>query len=106
MSKDKMTPEETYNEIAKAQAEAMLELPEGYTYGHLSSAAKFVDTFVEGARWQRTQMASAINNTYGKKINPEAVPELLRALQEVILVSDRKTDIYDRAKAAIEKAKL
>ena len=33
-----------------------------------------------------------------------AAPDLLKALQEVISVSDRKTDIYDRAKAAINKA--
>ena len=50
-------------------------------------------------------IVSAVNNTYGSGINPEAVPELLRALKEVISVSDRKTDIYDRAKAAIKKAR-
>ena len=33
-----------------------------------------------------------------------AAPDLLKALQEVISVSDRKTDVYDRAKAAINKA--
>lgn len=52
------------------------------------------------------RIVSAINGTYGSGINPEAVPELLRALKEVISVSDRKTDIYDRAKAAIEKATI
>ena len=33
-----------------------------------------------------------------------AAPELLAALREVIAVSDRKTEIYDRARAAIAKA--
>jgi hypothetical protein len=33
-----------------------------------------------------------------------AAPDLLKALEEVISVSDRKTDIYDRAKVAIRKA--
>jgi hypothetical protein len=33
-----------------------------------------------------------------------AAPDLLKALQEVIAISDRKHDAWDRAKAAIEKA--
>lgn len=51
-------------------------------------------------------IVSAVNGTYGKGIHPDAVEDLLKSLKEVISVSDRKTDIYDRAKAAIEKAKL
>lgn len=33
-----------------------------------------------------------------------AAPELLAALEEVIAISDRKHDAWDRAKAAIAKA--
>ena len=33
-----------------------------------------------------------------------AAPELLEALQEVIAISDRKHDVWDKAKAAIAKA--
>lgn len=33
-----------------------------------------------------------------------AAPDLLDALQEVVLISDRKHDAWDRAKAAITKA--
>lgn len=115
MSTDKMTPEESFNEIAKAQAEAILELPEGHTYGSQSSAARFVEAFVDGARWQRTQLASAINNTYGAGINPEAVPELLAALKRLLISHDIDTmEVTESliqadkaiAKAAIEKAKL
>ena len=33
-----------------------------------------------------------------------AAPELLEALQEVVKISDRKHDAWDKAKAAIKKA--
>jgi hypothetical protein len=33
-----------------------------------------------------------------------AAPDLLRALQEVVRISDRKHDAWDRARAAITKA--
>lgn len=33
-----------------------------------------------------------------------AAPELLEALKEVVALSDRKTDVWDRAHAAIERA--
>ena len=34
-----------------------------------------------------------------------AAPELLEALEEVIAISDRKHDVWDKAKQAIAKAK-
>lgn len=114
MSKDKMTTEESYNEIAKAQAEAILELPEGHTYGSQSSAARFVEAFVDGARWQRTQLASAINTPYGGGINPQAVLGLLDSLNRVLLGWAPFNESYvvipkieiEIIKATIEKAKL
>ena len=51
-------PSDIFDEIAKAQAEAILELPEGHTYGKTSSTARFVEAFIEGARWQRTQFST------------------------------------------------
>lgn len=65
------------------------------------------------------RIVSAINNTYGANINPEAVPELLNALKKLTsFEEDFKADrekalgyryelsILTLAKAAIEKAKL
>lgn len=54
----------------------------------------------------------AVNNTYGAGINPEAVGEMLQALADVVYVEtgvctqgDRIAAL-ERAKAAIEKAKM
>ncbi len=33
-----------------------------------------------------------------------AAPELLEALKEVVAIADRKTDVFDKARAAIAKA--
>lgn len=57
-------------------------------------------------------IVSAINNTYGASINPEAVKEMFQALAHVIYVEtgvctqgERRT-AFERAKAAIEKATI
>ncbi len=47
--------ESQLDKIAQSKAEDMLQLPTGHTYGKESIAARFVEAFVEGARWQRTQ---------------------------------------------------
>jgi hypothetical protein len=56
----------------------------------------------------------AINNTYGKSINPEVIPELLSALENILLDAEPLKDQYQVAipsvsisliKAVIEKAK-
>lgn len=60
----------------------------------------------ECAQETADKFVASYNACYGSGINPEAVGDLLKALKEVISVSDRKTDIYDRAKAAIEKATI
>jgi hypothetical protein len=47
---------EQWNKIAEKEAIDRLGLPEGHTYGKDSSAAKFVQSFIDGAEWQRTQL--------------------------------------------------
>lgn len=58
-------------------------------------------------------IVSAINNTYGAGINPEAVPDLLQAIKELKQAFIRANKFYSKdheilglANAAIEKAKL
>ena len=55
---------------------------------------------------------SAVNNTYGQNINPEAVPDMLKALNSLIgmeaWIADRKMKYLFQSKvyAAIEKATI
>lgn len=60
-------------------------------------------------------IVSAVNNTYGSGVNPEAVPDLLKALKAMVMTEDLRsnnnknyifTPSYHSAKAAIDKAKL
>lgn len=57
-------------------------------------------------------IVSAINNTYGASINPEAVPDLLSALKLLLKQQENPhlvftgEDPIGTARAAIEKAKL
>lgn len=48
--------DQQWDEIAKRVAIARLDLPFGHDYGKDSAAAKFVEAFVEGARWQREKL--------------------------------------------------
>lgn len=55
-------------------------------------------------------IVSAVNNTYGQSINPEAVKEMYDVLKSFVNsykgVNIGSFKILDQAKAAIEKAKL
>lgn len=57
-------------------------------------------------------IVSAINNTYGQEINPEAVPDMLKALQRFTLWAEKEAmwdktgTAYYMAKWALNKAKL
>lgn len=53
-------------------------------------------------------IVSAVNNTYGQNIHPEAIPEVVRTLKNLIdyfdwLIKDPNFPAYREAKAAIEK---
>lgn len=52
------------------------------------------------------RVKTAVYNTYGKDINPEAVPELLAALNFCAERLDQDTGMYKVAIAAIQKATL
>lgn len=57
----------------------------------------------------RSAIVSAVNNTYGTGINPEAVTELFQLVKEMAVYWDSfwmNTENFDRAKATIAKAKL
>lgn len=47
--------EQQEDQIAKEEAIRRLDLPEGHSYGCHSSAAKFVEAFIEGAKWNRNK---------------------------------------------------
>jgi hypothetical protein len=54
-------------------------------------------------------IVSAINNTYGKGIDPSSIPELLEALKDLMDVCEKDLPWYDqntfrKAKAAIAKS--
>lgn len=55
-------------------------------------------------------IVSAINNTYGAGINPEAITDLLKAAQDFVSKVEegkaKSKESYSKFKAAIEKAKL
>lgn len=59
-------------------------------------------------------ICSAVNNTYGKNINAEAVPELLEALKRIVELGKRPTserdmkdyEAYKFAREAILKAEI
>lgn len=56
-------------------------------------------------------IVKAMNNTWGEGVNPEAVPELLRTLNNMCeyfewLINDPNFPAYREAKTAIEKAKI
>ena len=53
-------------------------------------------------RFKLTPKATFRNDANARLI--AAAPELLEALKEVVAISDRKHDAWDRAKAAIAKA--
>lgn len=61
-----------------------------------------------------TAIVSAINNTYGASINPEAVPDMKKVLIELLAQFEKVVEpkytldfmLIKEAKAAIEKAKL
>ncbi len=52
------------------------------------------DQIVEECKANAHAIVTAINNTYGKGINPEAVGELIRALQRLVDVVDPCYDSY------------
>lgn len=55
-------------------------------------------------------IVSAVNNTYGAGINPEAITDLLKAAQDFVSKVEegkaKSKESYSKFKAAIEKAKL
>lgn len=56
-------------------------------------------------------IVSAVNNTYGHKINPAAVPNILEALKAMCeywewTIKDPHFHAYETAKEAIEQSKL
>lgn len=58
-------------------------------------------------------IVSAINNTYGNGINPQAVPDLLKCLKEMVKYychegnnSPSSIELGNKAKSIIEKSKI
>jgi len=74
--------------------------------GNLFQSMKGVDNTPGNA----SAIVSAVNNTWGKGIDPSSVPELLEALKEIIRTSEEtcfeveRTTAFLKAKAAIDKA--
>lgn len=74
-------------------------------------ATLFCDPVDDETTANASAIVSAVNNTYGAGINPDAVPELHRTLKNMCnyfewLIKDPNFPAYKEAKAAIEKAKL
>lgn len=53
-----------------------------------------------------TAIVTAVNNTYHKGINPEAVPELLQLVEEIYKSELLNQGVQNRLKLIIKKAKL
>jgi hypothetical protein len=52
-SPDSMAREKQWVEISEREAVSRLGLPPGHSYGSMSPAARYVEAFIEGAKWQR-----------------------------------------------------
>lgn len=107
MSKDKMTPTPWKVKKFKNWATNVVGKEEGDDICELSNT--------NSKKVQNTNAAaivSAVNNTYGAAINPEAIPELMRVLKWIIEETGPNEDsapsieAITAAKAALEKAKL
>lgn len=75
------------------------------------SMTKYIEARIDGGMIQEVAACGPTHedNGYGAQQNANAnliaaAPELLEALQEVVRISDRKHDAWDKAKAAINKA--
>ena|ERR1700685_2014453 len=91
--KIKATPSQTGGAISDANGNMFLRV-------YSSSNTKEQDA---------SAIISAINNTYGKGIDPSSVPELFRTLKNLVeyfdwLIGDISFHAYKEAKAALDKA--
>lgn len=50
---DSLAREKQWMGISEQEAIRRLGLPEGHTYGSMSMAARYIEAFMEGAKWQR-----------------------------------------------------
>jgi hypothetical protein len=76
-----------------------------------SVCALYSDPMDDETKANASAIVSAVNNTYGAGINPEAVPVLLKAFQRLLddcLVGDfnEHWDSYTNAKEIMAKAKI
>lgn len=107
MSKDKMTP--TPWEIDDAADEInIISMKSKHNFAAI--ATLFCNPVDDETTANASTIVSAVNNTYGQSINPEAVKEMYDVLKSFVNsykgVNIGSFKILDEAKAAIEKAKL
>ena len=60
----------------------------------------------ENSEANTTAIVTAVNNTYHKGINPEAVPELLQLVEEIYKSELLNPGVQNRLKLIIQKATL